>query len=239
MRSKIEVDELINKGEESMIQCINFSKDYSGKCIINKSSLEIRDNKISFLMGPNDSGKTTFIKCIMEMEKYNGEFIFDGKNISQVRNECLVLWDDCPFYTNLNGIRNLIIFGESKKSVNRIKEIATKYLDHELLTRKVKTYSYGQKKKLALALVEILEPKYLIMDEISNGLDYEMIKALKKIIKDWTESMTILLTGHQFSFYNDLVDDLFVFKNKEIILLQEDFCKSGAKLEDIYDEEIY
>ncbi|MBS4538607.1 ATP-binding cassette domain-containing protein [Clostridium sp. D2Q-11] len=221
-----------------MIQCTNFSKSYSNKCIIEKSSFEIRENKISFLMGPNGSGKTTLIKCMMEMEKYNGDFIFEGKNISQIRDKCMVLWDDCPFYMNLNGIKNLIIFGENKKSKNEIKEIASNYLDYGLLRRKVKTYSYGQKKKLALVLVEILEPKYLIMDEISNGLDYEMIRILKKIIKSWSKDMTILLTGHQFSFYNDIVDDLFVFKNKQITLLKENFSDSGEKLEDVYDEEI-
>ncbi|MEB2282495.1 ATP-binding cassette domain-containing protein [Lysinibacillus xylanilyticus] len=221
-----------------MIKCVDFSKNYSNEIIIKKSNFEIRNNKISFLMGPNGSGKTTLIKSMMEMEKHNGEFFFGDKKISQIRNECLVIWDDCPFYTNISGIKNLIIFGESRKSPKKIEEIANKYLDYGKLRNKVKTYSYGQKKKLALALVEILEPKYLIMDEISNGLDYEMIRILQKDIKSWSEEMTILLTGHQFSFYNEVVDDLFVFKNKQIILLKENFRESGVDLESIYDEEI-
>lgn len=221
-----------------MIKCVGFSKNYSNEIIIKNSSFEIRNNKISFLMGPNGSGKTTFIKCMMEMEKYNGEFFFGDKKIRQVRNECLVLWDDCPFYTNINGIKNLIIFGENKKSQKQIEEIANKYLDYGKLRNKVKTYSYGQKKKLALALVEILEPKYLIMDEISNGLDYEIIRKLQEDIKIWSNEMTILLTGHQFSFYNEIVDDLFVFKDNQILLLKESFRESGVDLESIYDEEI-
>ena len=221
-----------------MIECIDFSKDYSNKCIIDKSSFQIRDNKISFLMGPNGSGKTTLIKCMMEMEKHNGEFIFDGKKIDDIRDKCVVIWDDCPFYTNISGMKNLIIFGENKKSKIQLKEIANKYLDYGLLKRKVKTYSYGQKKKLALVLVEILEPKYLIMDEISNGLDYAMIKTLKNTIRNWSKDMTILLTGHQFSFYNDIINDLFVFKDRKISLMKEDFCYINDNLEDIYDEEI-
>ena len=47
-----------------------------------------------------------------------------------------------------------------------------------------------------MALVEILEPEFLIMDEISNGLDYEMIRKLQKMIKHWASHTTILLTGH-------------------------------------------
>jgi len=179
-----------------MIQVKNFSKSYSNQIIIKESNFEIKSQRISFLMGPNGAGKTTTIKCLMGMENYLGEILFDGKKIDQVRDRCLVIWDDCPFYTNLSGFQNLLIFGEGKKSKNEIKEIASKYLDYHTIKNKVKTYSYGQKKKLALVLVEILEPKYLIMDEISNGLDFDMIRNLQKSIKSWSNSMTIILTGH-------------------------------------------
>lgn len=220
-----------------MIQVKNFSKSYSNKIIIKESNFEIKSQRISFLMGPNGAGKTTTIKCLMGMENHLGEILFDGKKIDQVRDRCLVIWDDCPFYTNLSGFQNLLIFGEGKKSKNEIKEIASKYLDYHTIKNKVKTYSYGQKKKLALVLVEILEPKYLIMDEISNGLDFDMIRNLQKSIKSWSNSMTIILTGHQFSFYNEIIDDVFVIRDKEIVLLQENFSNSGIMLEDIYDEE--
>ncbi|SHG16355.1 ATP-binding cassette domain-containing protein [Ornithinibacillus halophilus] len=221
-----------------MLKCVNFSKSYGKEAIIQSSSFELRENKISFLMGPNGSGKTTLIKCMMGMEKYDGQFQFNGQAMNQVKDQCLVLWDDCPFYTNLSGIKNLYIFSENKKTKKQIDKIAVKYLEHGILKNKVSTYSYGQKKKLALILVEILEPELLIMDEISNGLDYEMIRRLQDIIKGWSEKMTILLTGHQFSFYNDIVDDLLVFKDKEIVVLQEDFIESGKELGDIYDKEI-
>ncbi|MEG6572990.1 MAG: ABC transporter ATP-binding protein [Caldibacillus debilis] len=220
-----------------MIQVKNFSKSYSNQIIIKESNFEIKSQRISFLMGPNGAGKTTTIKCLMGMENHLGEILFDGKKIDQVRDRCLVIWDDCPFYTNLSGFQNLLIFGEGKKSKNEIKEIASKYLDYHTIKNKVKTYSYGQKKKLALVLVEILEPKYLIMDEISNGLDFDMIRNLQKSIKSWSNSMTIILTGHQFSFYNEIIDDVFVIRDKEIVLLQENFSNSGIMLEDIYDEE--
>ena len=135
-----------------MIECMNFSKQYGKESIISDSSFTLRHNKISFLMGPNGSGKTTLIKNMMEMEKHTGEFLFNGKKIDEVRDKCLVLWDDCPFYTNLNGIKNLMIFGEGKKSTNQVKDIAIKYLDHGVLRNKVKTYSYGQREKTRFGL---------------------------------------------------------------------------------------
>ena len=77
------------------------------------------------------------------------------------------------------------------------------------------------------------------MDEISNGLDYDMVKTLKNTIINWSKDMTILLTGHQFDFYNDIINDLFVFKDGKISLLKEDFCDGIDKLEVIYDEELH
>jgi len=165
-------------------------------------------------MGKNGSGKTTLIKCLMEMESFSGEISFNGKSIDSVRNECLVLWDDCPFYNSLSGLKNLLIFSEDKKTKDEIIKIAMNFLDKDLLNRKVSTYSYGQKKKLALCLVDILEPTYLIMDEISNGLDYETMRFLKKRIIEWKVNKTILVTGHQFEFYNDIIDELLIFKGK-------------------------
>lgn len=221
-----------------MIECINISKVYGKNTIIKDSSFNIKSNKISFLMGPNGHGKTTLIKCMMDMEDYEGDFLFNNKSIDNVRKEMLVIWDDCPFYPNLSGLKNLLLFSENKKSKHQINEIALKFLSNDLLNNKVKTYSYGQKKILSLVLVEILEPRYLIMDEISNGLDYAMIRNTQKLILKWAKRATVLLTGHQFSFYNEIIDDVFIIKNKEIVLLVEDFQNSKLKLEDIYDEAI-
>lgn len=221
-----------------MIECKNIQKYYGKQIIINNSNFNIKTNKISFLMGENGAGKTTLIKCMMSMENFNGSFLFNGEHVDNVRENILVLWDDCPFYTNLTGLENLIIFSENKKNKKQIKEISSNFLSYDILRNKVNTYSYGQKKILGLILVEILKPKYLIMDEISNGLDYEMIKYVQKRIKKWSHHSTILLTGHQFSFYNKIVDDVFMFVDNEIHLSAEDFQNNHLNLEDIYAKKI-
>jgi ABC-2 type transport system ATP-binding protein len=189
-------------------------------------------------MGKNGSGKTTLIKCLMGMEGYSGTILFNDKPVDYSRNECLVIWDDCPFYSNLTGLENLILFGEKKKSKNDISNIAKTYLSYEILKHPVKTYSYGQKKKLGIVLVEILEPKFLFMDEISNGLDFDIIRHLQQRIRDWAERSTIVLTGHHFDFYSQIIDDLFIFQNKEILPFKNDFSASKISLEEIYDQKI-
>lgn len=221
-----------------MIEAKNISKSYGKNTIIRNSSFNLKSNEISFLMGPNGHGKTTLIKCMMGMESFEGEFFFNRKSIDKVRRETLVIWDDCPFYTNLSGFKNLHLFSEGKKNKKEIREIALSFLREDLLNQRVKKYSYGQKKILSLALVEILEPDYLIMDEISNGLDFNMMRYAQKLIQKWKTHATVLLTGHQFAFYNEIIDDVFIIKNQNVELLVKDFQNSDLKLEDLYDEAI-
>lgn len=216
-----------------MIELIDFQKTYKRKEIYRLSSFTFPDHAISFLMGKNGCGKTTLIKCLAGLENYSGRILFNGKTLNEVRNECFVIWDDSPCFHNLSGLDNLIVLGEGKKNRKEILEISAKYLEPDLLRRKVKSYSYGQRKKLMLALADILEPKYLIMDEVSNGLDVEMMDELAAHLKKLKEKSTIILTGHQFAFYEKVAEHIFI-KTKYNVKYISPEEHAGLRLEDIY-----
>ena len=219
-----------------MIEIKDFSKRYKDKIVIDKSSICIQENSINFLLGKNGCGKTTLIKCLCQLEKYNGQILFGNMDFRHVRNDCMVLWDDTPFYKELSGIENLCIFSNHKISKKKIYNLVKAYIYENLLKKKVKTYSYGQKKRLGLALVELLECKYIILDEVTNGLDYDLMSYLKKRIMEWKVDKTIILTGHHLEFYDTIVDSLYVFKNN-IIYQYNGFEKGKSKLEDVYNAE--
>lgn len=216
-----------------MIELIDFQKTYKSKEIYQFSSFVFPDHAISFLMGKNGCGKTTLIKCLAGLENYSGKILFNGKALNDVRNECFVIWDDSPCFHNLSGLDNLVILGEGKKTRKQILEISKKYLETKLLRRKVKSYSYGQRKKLMLALADILEPRYLIMDEVSNGLDVEMMDELAAHLKEVKEQSTIILTGHQFSFYEKVAEHVFIKTNSNVKYISPEE-HAGLRLEDIY-----
>lgn len=211
-----------------MIEYFDFSKSYKTERIIDRSDFSFKDNEISFLMAPNGSGKTTLIRCLCGIEKYEGKILVNGKAVSEIGQNVFVVWDDTPFFDRLSGYNNLRIFSQSSNlNKTEIQSICNKYLPHDTLRRKVKTYSYGQKKKLALILVEILKPSILIMDEISNGLDHEMMKDLKNTLKEMSKHTTILLTGHQFEFYEGITDSLYIIKDKLVMDITSEFINSG------------
>lgn len=165
-----------------MVKFVNFAKYYNNQAILKDVNLEIADNKITFIMGKNGAGKTTLVKCMLGLEDYTGEIRYDlGVSENEEKKRILAIWDEFPFYDGMTGLNNLYVFSEGLKSQREILQIAQKYLGKEILKRKVKSYSYGQRKKLSLILVEILEPQIVVMDEVSNGLDYETMVYLKKI----------------------------------------------------------
>ncbi|MEK4223106.1 ATP-binding cassette domain-containing protein [Bacillus sp. FSL W8-0116] len=220
-----------------MIDIINLTKTYRNKTVLDKINVQIPPNKIAFIMGENGAGKTTLLKCLLELEEYSGKILYDGKTIDEVRNDIHVVYDDSPFYLNLNGYKNIELLLTNRIQKEQIREVANAYLSHDILKNKVKKYSYGQRKKLSLIIATLSQPKYLLMDEVSNGLDYDSMQFLKTTLKEWSKNMTIITTGHQFDFYAPIIDELFILKQSKLTKLNN-FKESGGDLVEAYKKYI-
>lgn len=82
-------------------------------------------------------------------------------------------------------------------------------------------------------MVDIIHPRIILLDEASNELNYETIKYLKHRLMKWKENITILVTGHQLDFYNNIVENVYIM-NEEKLLKVKDLAEST--LEDIYEK---
>lgn len=211
-----------------MIEFKDFSVSYKDNVILENINFEIQDNGINFLMGKNGSGKTTLIKCILNLMDYKGVI-----NINCTKNslsELFVIFDDSALYNSLSGIKNIMQFTScDEKTAIKIGE---QYFNINTLKKATKTYSYGERKKVFLIILEILKPAIIIMDEVSNGLDYETMILLRKKLIEFSKHSLILMTGHQFEFYKNIVDKVFIIKNKSISKVD---ISDDMSLEDIYE----
>ena len=217
-----------------MISISNLKVKYNTNIIYDNVSIEIPQNGISFLMGKNGAGKTTLIKCLLNHMYYEGKIYINNHLYIHDKKDVFVIYDDSSLYKNLSGLNNIILFTGLKK--DEIFKYSDLFLSRELLRKKTKTYSYGERKKLLLIIVDIIRPRLLVMDEVSNGLDYETMLSLKRKILEWGKQSTILLTGHQFEFYSNIVDRVYVIKNNKTIqcIQKEEKCT----LEEIYEKAI-
>lgn len=128
-----------------MIEIRRLNKSYKNNVIFNECTISFESNKINFLMGANGQGKTTLFKCLLNLDNYSGEILFDDYKFKDIINNIFAIYDDSPLYLNLTGLQNISIFLERKVSKHEY-EAFQNILSNRILERKVKEYSYGQKK---------------------------------------------------------------------------------------------
>ena len=216
-----------------MISIEKLSVQYGNNVIYRDVNMEIPDKGINFLMGKNGAGKTTLVKCLLDFMRYKGSIIINGHKYSPDKKDVFAVFDDASLYANLTGLQNImLITGTNRNDAIENSEIL---LSKSLLNKKVKTYSYGERKKVLLIIVDILRPRVLLMDEVSNGLDYETMLLLKSRIQVWANNTLMILTGHQFEFYKDIVDRIYVINGQKIKCIEKE---DNRTLEEIYEESI-
>ena len=166
-------------------------------------------------------GRQTLLKLILGGLNASQGLI----NNSAKNNDTYVLFDNLELYKNLTGMDNILFFTNFRYSKLTIEKRAQRYLSEERLSKRVSTYSLGEGKRLSLIKWNLLEPSLTMMDEVTNGLDYESLNILKEDLIRSKNEKIILLTGHQFEFYEEIIDDLYVIKNKKILKVD----KGGLK----------
>ena len=161
---------------------------------LNKLSFKVKKGQIFGFLGPNGAGKTTTIKCITGILRCDkGTIFIDGKNIEnndfENKNKIGFLPEQIGLYGSLNAKQTLEFYGGFYNlSDETIEERGTKLLEilglSKSLTKTIREYSLGMRKRLALATALLHEPEILILDEPTSGLDPRGVKALRTLLLD-------------------------------------------------------
>ena len=189
-------------------------------------SFEVPSGSIVGLIGENGSGKTTIIKLILNMIKKNGgEVTVLGKNkgISDIKNEIGVVMDEPGFPGFLNA-----------KEINRImKNIFSNWSDDTFFgylkklkvpdDKEYKDMSKGTKMKTGIAVALSHNPRLLILDEATNGLDPVVRSEVNEIFTEFTrdESHSILISSHIVSDLDRICDYIVFIHNGKLMLFEE------------------
>ncbi|KMQ50357.1 ABC transporter ATP-binding protein [Chitinispirillum alkaliphilum] len=200
------------------------------------------------ILGPNGSGKTSIIKSIatlIEFEKGSIEVL--GTNIQKKRKQVLqnmgaVLEGARNVYWNLSPIENMIYFaglkGLGKRDVNTRIERYLSFLDLEKVANKpLRQFSKGMQQKVAIACSLIADPKLVLLDEPTLGLDIETSRNMQEFIKaESKENKLFVITSHDMKFIEKTCSRVLVIREGEIIAgdsienLKTYFKKSAFKI---------
>ena len=210
-------------------------------------SFEIGEGEIFGLLGPNGAGKTTTVKMLSGLVKPDrGTVHIDGLEVERYRRKVLkkvgvVLEGTRTSMWPLTPMENLAYYGNLKNVSGKIlKERSHELLDFIGLKEKkdvqVRHLSRGQKQKLAICIAMIADPKVLLLDEPTTGLDVQSARAIKDKIIEVTRQhgKSVLVTTHDMHVAQELCDRIGIIDKGRLVA-----CKPTAELLGGYSDQVY
>jgi len=204
------------------------SKSYGDVVALQNVSLEIEESELFALLGPNGAGKTTLLKIAVGLiQPSSGEVrVFGIDTLKEpVRVKSLIGYvpQETIVYDELTGLENLMFYASLygiPKSVaeERIREYVRLLGLEEHIKRRVSKYSGGLKKRLSIAASLIHDPKLLILDEPTTGLDPSSRRELWKILQELKElGKTIVMATHYTEEAEALADRVAIMNEGRIV----------------------
>ena len=205
---------------KNIIETRNLTKVYKDFKALDKVSINIEEGKVYGLLGPNGAGKSTFLKLITQIIKPSyGKIIFRDHEISQNDLSQIGSIIETPaIYPNLTAYENLkvltTLLNIEEERINKVLKIAGLTNTGNKLARE---FSLGMKQRLGIAMALINNPKLLILDEPTNGLDPVGIAELRELIKSFTnEGITVLISSHILSEIDQVADKVGILVNGKL-----------------------
>lgn len=216
----------------------NLCKYFKKQKAVDNVSITVRENSIYGLLGPNGAGKSTTLKMITGMLRpTNGKVLFNGHDWTRKDLEQIgALIETPPLYDNLSAAENLEVraklLGVPKARIDEVLEI----VDLQNTGRKkAGQFSMGMKQRLGIAIALLNNPKLLILDEPTNGLDPIGIQELRSLIRSFpSQGITVILSSHILSEVQLIADDIGIISNG--ILGYEGQMNKDEDLENLFIE---
>ncbi len=215
----------------------NLSKSYGYVRALNGVSFDVPQGSVFGILGPNGSGKTTLLGIVMDVLRANkGEFFWFGQpgGSSEQRKKIGSLLETPNFYSYLSGTDNLKITHaiSGRGSKTEIEEVMKKVNLYDRRKSVFKTYSLGMKQRLAIGAALLGNPKVLVLDEPTNGLDPVGIAEIRNLIVELREQ------GHTIIMASHLLDEVEKVCTHAAILKTGNIISSGSVAEIMMDEDI-
>jgi len=186
--------------ETPVLQISGLNKNFGKIQAINNLDLSVYKGNIFGILGPNGSGKTTTLGCILGIVNSNsGSYKWFGEEAShQNRKKIGAILESPNFYPYLSAKQNLNIIAEIRqKGYDSIDEVLKTVDLFDRKDSKFKTFSFGMKQRLAIAAALLGNPEVLILDEPTNGLDPVGIADIRTLIlKIAKKGITIIFASH-------------------------------------------
>ena len=213
---------------KKVIEAQNVDYKYpDGYRAIKNISLYVKEGEKLGIIGANGAGKSTMLKLLIGiLSAESGKIIINDilinkKNLKEIRKNVGFVFQESDNQLFMNTVYDDIVFGlrSSKESEENIKlkvnTIIEKFQIEKLINKQIYKLSGGEKKIVSIAGIMIMNPKIILMDEVTSSLDPKSRRIVINLIKDLKE--TIVIASHDLDMILDVCDRVLVLNNGEII----------------------
>ena len=218
-----------------ILKTTNLCKSFNGQTAVNSISLNIERNSVYGLLGPNGAGKSTTLKMITGiLRPTSGSIEFDGHAWKRSDLNHIGALIEPPLYENLTAYENLkvrtTILGLTDKRIDEVLQIVRLT---ETGKKRAGQFSLGMKQRLGIAVALLNNPKLLILDEPTNGLDPIGIEELRELIRSFpAKGITVILSSHILSEVQQTADHIGIIASG--VLGYEGKLNANENLEQLF-----
>lgn len=229
--------------EKVVLEIKNVSKSFGRTKIIDNLTFSVNSGEIFGFLGPNGAGKTTTMKMVLGLIPFSeGDICINGysikKDFEKAMQNVSGIVENPDLYEYMTGYENLKLVARIYKvDKKRIDEIVDFVGLKEKIKLKVKKYSLGMKQRMSVALALIRNPKLLVLDEPTNGLDPVAIHELRDLLKDLAHNrgVCVFVSSHLLSEVELMCDRVGILDKGRLLKIED--LKNITEIKDKNDNE--
>jgi len=226
-----------------MIEIAGLQKSYGTRRIIDGISLSVPTGTVCGVLGPSGSGKSTLLRCVNFLEPYEGgEIRIDGelvgyaehggggrmrrprREIARMRSECCMVFQQFNLFSHMTALENVAVALVKVRGIPRAvaRERAAGLIDKVGLSARKDAYpaflSGGEQQRVAIARALAMEPKVLLLDEVTSALDPERAAEVLDVIAALArEGMTMIMVTHQVHFAREVSQNIVFMDEGRVV----------------------
>ena len=226
---------------EHFVSVVDVSKSFGDLVVLKHVDLDVREHNVVCLIGASGSGKSTLLRCINLLEpvdegaiSVDGETITNGTvDVNDVRRKIGIVFQAFNLFPHMTVLQNVTLaprksLGLSKREAeNRARELLERIGLEEKADEYPDRLSGGQQQRVAIVRALAMQPKLMLLDEITSALDPQLIAEVLNLVRELAESgMTMIIATHEMGFARDVADKVC-------------FLDAGVILEEGQPEQIF